>query len=60
MHTSCVYLLSRAINVPSESNKQKIIFIGALKVTDEKEQDPDPLVKTMIQNVTDPEHCFWV
>ena len=31
------------VNIPSKSNKQKNLdFVGILKVTGRKEQDPDP------------------
>jgi hypothetical protein len=55
------------LNIFSKSNKQKNLgknnnFVGILKVTDEKEQDPDQLIRGTdpdpYQNVTDPEHCY--
>jgi hypothetical protein len=36
---------------------EKLFFVGVLKVTDEKKQDPDPQPDPY-QNVTDSEHCF--
>jgi hypothetical protein len=51
--------------------KTKIVFVGILKVNDEKKQDPDPgsgsgsinqrhesADPDPLQNVMDPEHCM--
>ncbi len=53
------------VNVPSKRNKQKIIFVGILKVNDKiADPDPDPLVigtdprNRIRANVTDPQHWF--
>ncbi len=59
--------LMNNVNVPSISNRQKylekkLLFVGILKVTDEKSRipDPDPEVTgtdpDLYQNVTDPQH----
>jgi hypothetical protein len=53
------------VNVPSNRNQQKTfkkyLFVGVLKVNDEKWQDPDPLVRGTdpdpYQNVMDPQLC---
>ncbi len=53
-----LFIFENYVNVVSKREKQKKFDI--LKVTDENQQDPDPLVKGAdpdpYQNVTDPQH----
>ncbi len=45
--------LKNDLNIPSKSNKQKIYFVGILKVNDKNSR-----IRIHTQNVMDAQHCL--